>query len=252
MNKTDFINRLRWFWYRKGEGLTDEYGHPEYACGRGEDRLAWMLSTWLEESESPDDPIDGSFTRHIPQLVVEAYAEFASSPRWESERSTYRRETGHDIPDLVDVYAGGIHRVLVAHSVCRLMPLLTGERWLETELEATLGAQMKVIDHSWRRFVRLAYRKLMPRIKSESHRGNAGVFGTTTLMTFDCAGRVMFTFSRGEATMTYVADASDMYGLRSGPNKPGAPYAECVAMIDDVIAHWDIDKLVRSDTIGWG
>lgn len=252
MNKQTFINKLRWFAANEGAGLPDEYGHPDYAPSRGESMLAGMLARWLDESGVPDGDGTSAWTRDLPEYVVEAYSEFATDPKWELARDAYHKATDHDIPDLIDAYAGGIHRTLVAHSVCRLLPLLADAKWLRPMLESSLNAQMLVIDHVWRRFVRIAYRKLMPRIKSELHRGNVGVFGSTKLLTFDCAGRVMFTFQRDSGTITYIADASDMYGNRSGPNAPGAPYAECVAMIEDVIAHWDADKLQRSDTIGIG
>lgn len=252
MTKQEFINRLRWFAANEGDGLPDEYGHPDYAPSRGETMLAGMLARWLDESGVPDGDQFDNWERDIPRYVVEAYADFATDPKWELARDAYRKELFYDIPDLVDVYAGGLHRTLVAHSVCRLMPLLAEAKWLKSMLESTLNAQMEVIDHAWRRFVRVAYRKLMPRIKTERHRGNAGVFGSTRLLTFDCAGRVMFTFQRGDGQITYVADASDMYGNRAGPNAPGAPYAECVAMIEDVIAHWDVDKLLPSSTVGIG
>jgi hypothetical protein len=52
---------------------------------------------------SPED-----FSLRIPQIVVEAHAELASHPKWSSGREAYWSETGHDIPDLVDVHAGGI------------------------------------------------------------------------------------------------------------------------------------------------
>lgn len=252
MTKRDFIDRLRWFATNEGRGLPDEYGHPDYAPSRGEAMLAGMFARWLDESGVPEGDGFSNWMCDIPCYVVEAYAEFTSDPKWDLARDAYRKATDRDIPDLVDAHAGGIHRTLVAHSVCRLMPLLADAKWLRPMLESTLNAQMVVIDHAWRRFVRVAYRKLMPRIKSELHRGNVGVFGSTTLLTFDCAGRIMFTFQRDSGTITYVADASDMYGTRSGPNSPGAPYAECVAMIEDVIAHWDIDKLQRSDTVRIG
>lgn len=252
MTKQEFINRLRWFAANEGRGLPDEYGHPDYAPSRGEAILAGMFARWLDKSGVPEGDDLCEWVRDLPQYVTEAYAEFASDPKWHAARRAYRIRTGYDIPDLVDANVGGVHRALVAYSVCRLLPLLADAKWLRPMLESTLGAQMAVIDHAWRRFVRVAYRKLMPRIKAELHRGNVGMFGSTKLLTFDCAGRVMFTFQRDTGTITYVADASDMYGTRSGPNFPGAPYAECVAMIEDVIAHWDIDKLQRSDTVGIG
>lgn len=252
MTKTDFINRLRWFAANDGAELPDEYGHPDYSPSRGEAMLAGLLARWLDESGVPDGDGLGNFSRNIPELVVEAYADFATDPKWSGARAAYREATDRDIPDLVDAHVGGLNRTLVAHSVCRLMPLLTGDKWLHGMLESTFGAQMQVIDHAWRRFVRVAYRKLLPRIRGETHRGNVGVFGSTTLLTFDCAGRVMFTFQRASGTMTFVADASDMYGWRSGANAPNAPYAECISMIEEVIAHWDIDKLQRGEKVGIG
>jgi hypothetical protein len=251
ITKDRFIARLRWFAANRGAGLPDEYGHPDYSPSRGEATLAGLFARWLAEENVPEDPHE-SWTSHIPRLVVAAYADFAAAPQWTEARDAYERETQHSLPDLVDAHAGGLHRVLVAQSVARLMPLLAGAPWVRAELEAMLGAQQMVIDHAWQRFVRVAYRKLMPRIRGERHRGNVGVFGSTKLMTWACAGRVMFTFERTLGQMTYVADEGDAYGLRSGPNAPGAPYTECVAMIEDVIAHWDIDKLQRSDTVGIG
>lgn len=251
MNKREFIDKLRWFAANNGTGLPDEYGHPNYRPSRGETSLAEMFARWLEDQDISEEPYT-NWIRNLPRLIVEAYAEFVIDPRWEPARGAYEIETGHPIPDLVDVYTGGLHRVLVASSVSRLMPLLAGERWLGAAIEATLGAQQSVIDHAWWRFVRVAYRELMSRIKTERHRGNTGTFGATTLMTWACAGRVLFTFEGGSGQVTYVADDSDMYGLRSGANVPGAPYAACVAMIEEVIKNWDIDKMQRSATVGLG
>lgn len=42
------------------------------------------------------------------------------------------------------------------------------------------------------------------------------------------------------------------HGLPDEYCHPNYEPAECVSMIEDVIAHWDADKLVRSDTIGMG
>ena len=192
----------------------------------------------------PDKQDGLSWTADIPLYLVEAYSDFRTDPKWKACRAAYRVQTGNDIPDLLDVQAGGVHRTLVAHSVCRLMPLLADATWwLGSRLEATLGAQMAVIDHAWRRFVKLTYRKLLPRIKTETHSVRSGTFGETMLRISEGLGRVQFDFHRPSGSITYVADASDMWGNRSGANFPGAPYHECVAMIEDVIANWDADKL---------
>lgn len=212
MNKQEFITRLEEFALNEGRGLPDEYGHPDYSPGRGETMLASMFANWLSASACPDEESGLVWARDIPQLVVEAYADFASARKWSAARRAYRIRTDHDVPDLVDVHSGGIHRALVAHSVC----------------------------------------SLMPRIKAEPHRGNSGQCGSTALLTYAMAGRVMFTFERASGSITYVADDGDVWGNRSGPNSPGAPYAECVAMIEEVIAHWDQDKLQPNETVGLG
>lgn len=242
MNKRDLIDRLRWFWACDGAGLPDECGHPDYRGMVGEATLAGMLARWIEESDVPDDELE-NFSSYLPCVVVEAYSEISKDPKWKEARQAYRQETGQDVPDLVDAHAGGLYRILVASSVCRLIPLLTGEKWLRGRLTSTLDAQSIVIDHAWRRFVAAAYRELMPRIEGELHIGNSGVFGSTRLSTYEIAGRVSFKFSRDSGSITYVAEASDMYGCRSGANVPDAPYAECVAMIEDVIQHWNIDEM---------
>jgi hypothetical protein len=133
--------------------------------------------------------------------------------------------------------------------------VLSGELWLQDKLEAHFHAQQHCIDQAWERFVRVGYRELMPRIKEESHRGNKGEFGSTTLMTYCMAGRCMFTFLRGEdggPTMTYVADDSDMWGVRSGSNATATPYAECVSMINEVTDNWDMKKMKKDAKIGMG
>jgi hypothetical protein len=49
--------------------------------------------------------------------------------------------------------------------------------------------------------------------------------------------------------ISFVGDDSDMYGFRSGMNYPYTDYAECVAMIDDVIDHWDPTKFVENGAV---
>jgi hypothetical protein len=52
--------------------------------------------------------------------------------------------------------------------------------------------------------------------------------------------------------VSFVGDDSDMYGFRAGMNYPDVGYAECVAMVDDVVAHWDPAKFVENGNIGLG
>lgn len=244
MNKTEFIAALRRFVKTQGVGMLDEYSHPDYRPSRGETILAAMLADYLERPDVSDTSEYINWFAHMPQIIVAAFEAFRTDPAFEVGRKAYAVECdGREIPDLVDVYAGGIYRQLVAMSVCRLIPWLSGEQWLRGELDGYLNAEMKAIDHAWRRFVRTAYRKLIVRINAERHRGNSGMFGSTMLTTWAGMGRVVFTFERPDGEMTFIVDDGDPIGLRSGANHPGAPYATCITMIDEVTRLWDDGKL---------
>jgi hypothetical protein len=52
----------------------------------------------------------------------------------------------------------------------------------------------------------------------------------------------------GRYEISFAADESDLLGMRSGMNFPGSSitdYKSCVDMIEDVVAHWDLSKLVE-------
>lgn len=250
MNKIEFINRLRWFVANEGRGLQDEYGHPDYSPGRGETILMGMFAKWLHDSDVPERSEYARWFVDLPDLVVEAFQDFSSAPEWEDARRAYKIRTSNPVPDIANAYTRGLHGLLVACEVTRLLPLLANAPWLSKDLHLKVNAEMEVIDLAWKRFVKIVYRKLLPHLNANNHRGYKGRFGSTELLTFGCAGRIMFTFTRGTATMTYVADDGDVFGYRSGPNSPGAPYQECVSMIEDVIENWDANKLEHSDDVG--
>src|SRR6185503_14332355 len=153
-------------------------------------------------------------------------------------------EVEREIPDLFEIHDGGLHRMLVVGALVRLCVVLSGCQWLQEKLGLAFNAQSAVIDQAWRRFVRVAYAKMMERINGEQHRGNVGLFGATTLSTFACAGRVIFAFERGNDRMEYVADDGDPIGIRSGPNVSATRYDACVAMIEEVTSMWDMGKML--------
>lgn len=251
IRKQTFIERLLHFARVEGRGIRDEYGHADYGSQRGEFVLARMIATYLTRPEIEDRWPEANWFLGLPDLLVEAFEAFRTEPEFEIGRKAYACMTNsREIPSLVDVHTGGIHRVLVVHGIARLMWVLSEEPWLRGALEDRFNVQMCAIEEAWRRFVALAYAKLIVRINAEQHRGNKGAFGNTTLMTWACAGRVMFTFQGSEGQMTYVADDADLSGERSGANSPGAPWQACVAMINEVTNNWDNDKLQRCDSVG--
>jgi len=266
-DKNNFVTVLRHFVRTDGEDTPDGYGRIGLRPSRGQGLLVGAIADYLDDPRIPDGDHGRNWLADLPEYLDECFDELRTHKKWAPLRKKYEQEAGHEIPSFVNVHEGGLHRVLVVHDIVRLMPLLaqvatkcepegrypTGLSWLETKLDVYVNAQMQVIEHAWHRFVRVAYRKLMPRIKQERHRGNSGKFGKITLLSYAIAGRVMFTFNRGTApVISYVADDSDMFGCRSGANVPYAPYQECVSMIDEVTANWDIDKFVQCDTVGFG
>jgi hypothetical protein len=213
-----------------------------------------MEDSGMENSGMEDSGMEVGWYNDLPKYLVDAFVQFRTGESWKSLREAYLHETGEEIPDLVDVHVGGLYRLLMTRQVAYLCAVLSGQVWLQSKLEALFDAQQACINRAWYRFVHNGYRELMLRIKGERHRGNKGEFGATTLMTYVLAGRCMFTFSRGDgsATVTYVADDSDMQGFRSGPNATKTPYMECVAMINEVSDNWQLDKMKKEEHIGLG
>ena len=227
--------------------LKHSDGRPIYGSIHDKD-YARALSEWLREhTQLPEDKYDSlALIRNLPQICVEAFDDKRSEKRWSH------------LPSLVDVrdrdqgFAARDLKELLPPTVQTLMPPGWTSDWVGERLQSYFGAQWSVVSQSWMSFVRTCYREMMLRIKVETHRGNKGKFGGTTLMTWCCAGRCMIQFERPSGHLTYVADDSDMWGYRAGPNTPSADYRQCVTMIDDVVEHWDLKKLRPDTKVGMG
>lgn len=253
--KKDFIAALRRFAEVGGDELFDPvYERKGYRPYRGEQTLAQGIAKYLDDPKIPGDTIGINWYHDLSKHLVDAFVEFRTHEKWNALREAYKIKTeGNEIPDLVDLHIGGLHRALMVNQLARLCTVLSGELWLQHDLQSHFGAQQECIDQAWRRFLRVGYRELMPRIKQERHRGNKGEFCSTSLMTYCMAGRCMFTFLRGKdggPTMTYVADDSDMWGVRSGSNATSTPFMECISMINEVTDNWHLDKMVEDGKIG--
>ena len=213
------------------------------------------IADYLERPSIPGDEIGLNWNYYIPVFVADAMDAIRTEAIYASVREDFKA-TGDAFPDIMSSRRGASGHA-VALDLINVVLHVTGESaWLRSKLHEVFNAEVNVIHLAWRRFARRAYSGLIKRIKAESHRGNIGTFGSTTLMTYAMAGRVMFTFQRGEPgqrgyeCITYVADDEDSYGHRCGPNYSHTHYATCVAMIDEVTALWDADKLVRDDAVG--
>jgi hypothetical protein len=259
--KAEYIAALRRFAACGGARVYDHwYDRLGYNESRGDRVLAGAIADYLDDPGIPIDEYVNWFA-HLDEFLVDAFEDFRTLDKWRPVREKYAAEHEHrrdaEIPDLVNAHVGGLHRMLAVMSVSRLCATLAGEReckWLRPRLEAHFGAQQSCIDQAWSRFVRVGYRELMPRIKEERHRGNSGEFGRTTLLTWACAGRVMFTFKRGkdedDVQITYIADDSDMRGVRSGSNATRTPFVTCIEMINEVSDGWALDRMKPDKKVG--
>lgn len=246
--KADLINNLRAIVARDGVGIEDEYGHNDFRGSRTTMLMADAFADWLEVNAPAEE--HQVFVAYVCQHLINAYTDFRTLDIYAHLRKEYTRAMDRDqeIPDLLVPSMDGL---LEGRSIARVVALASGQvTRVRTMIEGYLDAPMMTVTQAWRAFVRVAYRPLIERINDERYRGNSGTFGTTELLTWSGIGRVMFTFRRGRDSVTFVADDSDMHGHRSGPNHPACDFIEAVAMIRDVTAHWDIEKLMRDDKIG--
>lgn len=88
-------------------------------------------------------------------------------------------------------------------------------------------------------FIKRVYtRGLYAIIRDYSGRGMSGQFGATTLASWEMAGRIMLTFERAGATVTFLADASEPSGRSMGLHTQESTDKQARAMISEVVAHW--------------
>jgi hypothetical protein len=252
-----FCRLLLDFARARGVPVLDGYERGEaYRPSRGEARLMGALATILDTS--PEGEHD-NWLAYLPKRVAAAFERMRSEAGHAALRAAYTDDTGYPIPSLVNAHEGGVHRVLVCHSVVRLLPIIAaavtdiGEKmpWLESALDSYLHAQDRVVEQAWHTFVDCHYMPLMARIKAERHRGNKGMFGETELLTWAGMGRVMFQFQRGDESVTAVADDGDPVGYRSGLNAIAIPYERAVAMIRGVTANFNNAKFYKSDGVSF-
>lgn len=274
-NKTDFVRAVRRFVATEGKDTPDGCGRIGYRPQRGELTLMAGIADCFEQNTSIiEGDAHDNWLHYLPEWLDETFEEIRTSKKHMSLRERFLWETeragrGESFPSLVDFHIGGLGRLLTVKQLTRLIPILAypeaakTERftWLNEHLESYVFAQDRAVEQAWHRFVRGPYRKLLPRIKDESHRGNKGTFGKTTLMSYAIAGRVMFTFERPDPRggrrdprdqVSFVADDGDMFGHRSGGNSTTTPFTTCIEMIHDVVDHWDIDKFAEDGKVGLG
>ncbi len=65
-------------------------------------------------------------------------------------------------------------------------------------------------------------------------KGAGGTFGSTKLLTFDCAGRIMLTFSRDTQQISFIKASEDKLALGAGVQSCNTDLITALTMIEDV------------------
>jgi hypothetical protein len=188
---------------------------------------------------------------YLPQMVGDAFEDFRTSEaEWVlSYRIEYESATERPVPNLQQIGASELLvRSCAIVSLSFLFRDIVGEERMREQLDSYLNAESRVLQLYIDKFLRLVYRKgLFNLIKDESG-GFAGKFGEVSLRCYICAGRVMFTFARSNSQgaddiqVSFLAEDGDQLAYTAGVQSVCASLSECMAMIDEVIAYWPIDK----------
>lgn len=196
--KSQFVAALRKF-LQTGVTPTER----DYTPHPGELLLVGAIADYFEaHTEIPEKQGGVWWFQDLPAYLVEAFTEFNIDPKHRVLRELYKSQTnGHEVPDLLDVRDP--RRAYVLFDLLRLLPDVTGrcgDEALQRHMQVYFEAQDRVIEHAWRRFVRICYRPMARALKQKSDR--SGVFGRTTVRSYGFAGRFQFTFARS----TYQPD----------------------------------------------
>jgi len=196
-SKTQFVAALHVF-LSTGK-TTTPYEHGEYKPSRGELVLVAAIADFLEaHTEIPDKELGINWFHDLAPHLVDAFVEFRIHPKHSTLRQIYREHTDNEeIPDLLDMRGRYVWQ-RVTRDLVKLMPLVAGRcggEWLAHELEAYFEGERRVIYHAWRRFLRVCYRPIALRLKTEGNTAK-GVFGRTMLNVDSGIGRIQFQFAR--------------------------------------------------------
>lgn len=120
------------------------------------------------------------------------------------------------------------------------------------------GANYNVLDGAWlaldvyfNKFVEKVYigQGMHKAIMNAKFKGVGGIFGQTKLLTYDIAGRLMLTFSRGDDSITFIKTSDDGLALGAGIQSCHTDLVTALTMIDDVIANYKPDRFIEDSDI---
>lgn len=198
----------------------------------------------FDEMYDPKYPEVDDIGHRRPDLLLRAVLMFEESDKnWVRPYRERYQEIWADKPVLCGVLAerSSIDGVLLLDNFKRIMNDAMPERpadysildgaWLALDIYFNIFAEKIYIGKGMHEAIRTAKLK-----------GVGGVFGETKLLTYDMAGRLMFTFSRGEESITFIKASDDEFALGAGVQSCNTDLVTAITMINDVIANYNPAK----------
>lgn len=249
---------------------------------KGQKSFALFLAEYLERLHiSHDEKYEHwEIDHYLPELLVAAFETLrTSNEEWIVHyRQMFEQDAEHEVPNITDISEGGMRVMLnryltVQTTLGFLIKKVTGESWIENNIDKYCNAQIYVLKQTMDKFLRRVWWQGMYEMTDKCRvRGMSGKFGETQLRIFVTAGRVMFTFARRkegktgvylggelidtlpyqEDSVSFVADDSDPLALGTGLQSIDADFRTALDMIEDVIKSWpstekERKKVYRAD-----
>lgn len=220
----------------------------------GQNTLAYFLAHWFDRLEIPADTEYDfwQIDNRIAQLLVSAIEELRTSEALSTRglRERYELETGHLIPDPMDITGNGVDQVLFVQSLISLFEDVTGHNWISKQIDEVFNAQRHLLMQRVYVFVDKVYTKGLAKfIQDTQERGMSGKVGETTIRTYYLAGRQLITFARPNAdegkpehSLTLISGEDDPLALGIGIQSVFTHLETALAMLDDVITNWPDER----------
>lgn len=270
MHKSELISGLRSKLHKITESID---GNNRHQWCLGQQAFAGYLIHYLENLDIPNDEEykHWRIEPYLPKLMVDAFEQLrtGTDKTTAKYRTMYEEETGHQVPNVVDVGESDIldQSLAVQTTIGFLLKEVTGQEWVNKDIETYCNAQKHVLQQTFDKFVRRVYRRGMSDAVGKClSRGMSGRFGEVELRTFTTMGRVLFTFARridnskegderyfNEHTVSFVAADDDPLCLSAGLQSVHADFRTALDLIEAVVKNWPPDtseqrKLFKEDT----
>jgi hypothetical protein len=190
---------------------------------------------------------------YLPNILVGAFQHLRTGTDKTTQRfrQIYESAGEEKVPDIVNLGVSGLVRQgLTVQSLCHLMEDITGNEWINPQIERYCNAQLHVLQQTFDKFLWSVYQNGLHKvIKKCKQRGMSGRFGKTELRTFITAGRIMFTFTRkiddtketsdsNEWSVSFVGAEDDPLCLSAGVQSIHTDFTTALDLIEEVIRNW--------------